>query len=85
MVNTVCLINEFQPKTEKLNGFYLVCFYSGITSKDYSKGGIKRYSDYLRYFNHLAKVLNFTKAAEDFIRSAADPFWLRLGAWNVRN
>ena len=21
--------------------------------------------DYLRYFNHLAKVLNFTKAAED--------------------
>ena len=36
------LNNEFQTKTEKLNGL-----------------------DYLRYFNHLAKVLNFTKAAED--------------------
>jgi len=36
------LNNEFQTKTEKLNGFYLVCFYSGITSKDYSKGRNKK-------------------------------------------
>jgi len=36
------LNNEFQTKTEKLNGFYLVFFNLGITSKDYSKGRNKK-------------------------------------------
>lgn len=36
------LNNKFQTKTEKLNGFYPVCFNLGITSKDYSKGRNKK-------------------------------------------